>query len=103
MTHTPGPWKESHDPSPDWTGDWYIYGGPRRNRFIVQGEGWSDEEKANVRLIVAAPDLLEALKASLGAVEFMAGAIDADPEDHENLALALKAIRKTEKQEIENV
>ena len=52
------------------------------------------------RLIVTAcnchADLLEALKVALASVEWMADATDADPEDHERLAVVTKAIRRAE-------
>jgi len=38
--------------------------------------------------------LREALKAALPAVEFMAGAIDADPEDEERLRIVRKALEE---------
>jgi len=62
--------------------------------------GLTDE--ANARFIVQAcnshADLLEALKIALSAVEWMAEATDADPEDHERLVLVTEAIRKAEEQ-----
>ncbi len=51
---------------------------------------------ANAHLIAAAPELLGALEVALVYVEFMASAIDADPEDHERLALIQNAIAKAE-------
>ena len=65
--HTPRPWREVHDHAPDWTGDWYIYGSG--NKWIVLGEGWTEEHQANARLIAAAPDLLEALEELVTIVE----------------------------------
>ncbi len=38
--------------------------------------------------------LLEALELAKGSVEWMADATDADPEDHERLAIVNEAIRK---------
>ena len=42
-------------------------------------------------------NLLEALEEAKGAVEWMAGATDSDPEDHERLELVNKAIAKAKK------
>jgi hypothetical protein len=57
-SHTKLPWKVTHSFAPDWEGDWYIHSG---RKLICMGEGWSNEEQANVRLIVSAPKLFELL------------------------------------------
>ena len=88
MTHTKGP--SIHDT--EWRAmqmgseGWAVFAGPRMLA--------SHLTEANARLIAAAPELLEALQEALGSVEFMAGATDADPEDHERLALVKAAIAK---------
>ena len=58
--YTPGPW------TVDRHGTAYY---PLRvvagNREVVAFHAWDDEKEANARLIAAAPELLEALKAAL--------------------------------------
>jgi hypothetical protein len=57
--HTPGPWHIDKAPTKGWpitrTGDYYISSAPMR------GDKYGDE-MADLHLIAAAPDLLEALK-----------------------------------------
>ena len=62
MTHTPGPWKA-------------ITGGadakvvcPDGRSFLIGDIIYHDENKANANLIAAAPDMLEALKATLDVI-----------------------------------
>jgi len=56
-THTPGPWVCEHG------ADDFFFVAP------VDGEFDRDQRDANARLIAAAPELLEALKGSIGALE----------------------------------
>ena len=60
---TPGPWKEHHNSAPDWEGTWYINGLSKSNhqQLIVMGEGWSEEHRANAKLIAIAPDMYKFL------------------------------------------
>ena len=63
--HTPGPWiidlasDEIHDTK----------GNPIATTWCHAGCGWQTKA-ANARLIAAAPDLLEALRGAIGALEF---------------------------------
>ncbi len=86
---SPGPWAYSINA---------IYDNIVRdsNNFVVcqVGSGFNNEDIANAELIAAAPELLEALTLAKGAVEWMAGATDSDPEDHELLEVVNKAIAK---------
>lgn len=79
MKHTCGPWRVDDETS-DF--DIYIVGRPawKATRYGRTGE-WDVaaveilddhpvETKANARLIAAAPELLEALKGAIGALEF---------------------------------
>lgn len=52
---------------------------------------WADKV---AKLEQAVSELGKALEIALGAVEYMASATDADPEDHERLALVQRAIAK---------
>ena len=52
-------------------------------------DDWADEAAT---LETSRADLLEALEQAKGAVEWMAGATDSDPEDHKRLELVNKAI-----------
>lgn len=73
MAHTPGPWEaignevrsSMHQPE----------GLPRGVRIVECMDGYfqpfTDEAKANARLIAAAPDLLEALKACKAALDWV--------------------------------
>ena len=72
-THTPGPWGWSPTGASLWShGGWDSDGLPVLGRcteaLIDDGEEW-DIEPADARLIAAAPDLLAACKAALGAFE----------------------------------
>lgn len=70
--HTPGPWKfheqgEANQFCLLTTNDnhWVI-------GLIQNGELWTDEQKANARLIAAAPELLETLKQAQTKLQFLA-------------------------------
>ena len=60
------------------------------------GDKWADEVAA---LETANAALLEALEIALASVEWMAGATDADPADHERLATVQAVIRKAKENE----
>ena len=55
---------------------------------------WWRAHKRVPELETTNAELLEALLLAKGSVEWMACATDADPEDHERLAIVNKAIRK---------
>jgi hypothetical protein len=76
--HTPGPWKVSG------------LGGPWEQRLNIRADewgcvaqvglnpslpSWDAPQRANARLIAAAPDLLEALQAAVGSMEKATGGI----------------------------
>lgn len=93
LTHTPGPW--TTHPARDGSGDIGIKSAGPQNihaecfaEFWRAGEFCREEAEANARLISAAPDLLEALKALVHPDGF-----DVSPE---NLAAARAAILKAE-------
>lgn len=54
-------------------------------------------QKDVAKLEATNTELLEALEATLGVVEFFAGAIDSDHEDRELLELVSKVIKKARK------
>jgi hypothetical protein len=88
--HTPGPWT-IEESNVGYGPCYYIEGGD--GSYVIHGEGtaWSESDKANARLIAAAPELLEALKVAadaLGSEEGMAAAY----------RLAREAIAKAEGQ-----
>ena len=112
--HTPGPWSIQQDQS-EWdegrivqivSGDYTSRG----IRFIspvcqIEVTSWEQDEDGNetvdpaimadARLIAAAPDLLEALKAMLAhSCVADADPEDKDPEDHDAERKALVAIAK---------
>lgn len=78
--HTAGPWRVDVNGGEDWSVDYdgpssqymTICGGRRAPvAFAVEPNAFRDGEiEANARLIAAAPELLEALKAAIGALEF---------------------------------
>lgn len=84
LKHTPGPWKvDEDDDVVSATGLWVAF-----------AYGDSEEEaKHNARLIAAAPDLLEALRALLSAAERMVdkapvmGRTEAEAMDRARLAI----------------
>ena len=100
MTHTPGPWIKDEKVISDSEGEItmivFCPDGPGYGRVAqVYAEcGRNTELLPNARLIAAAPELLEALEVAIGCVEYMAGAIDSDPEDHERLAIVENAIKQ---------
>ena len=62
--HTPGPWKFRELECEDSRGMGYVSGGPKDVDLFHTGamELWAYENRANARLIAAAPELLDALK-----------------------------------------
>ena len=73
MTHTPGPWYEAqdeHDPdilmvtTKERTEQNYA---PIANIDVHFSLAFDEEQRANARLIAAAPDLLEACKRTINA------------------------------------
>lgn len=85
--HTPAPWRvERGNPSPT-TGEWMIAGGIPGYLAEVRDCG-SGDVSANARLIAAAPDLLEALKACLWRLD------SHDPQSVPEARIAREAIAK---------
>lgn len=75
--HTPGPWSFFAD-----GGDFTIYDDSYLNRHIAStsnGGVPQDQVEANTRLIAAAPELLEALRACRSVLDALMG--DTDPLD----------------------
>lgn len=67
MTHTPGPWKVGVSMDETREYPWPYY------RLQLMGNPTDAEEiEANARLIASAPDLLAALEAMVGLVDFLA-------------------------------
>ena len=60
LKHTPGPWvPHEQGEANQWvlltpTGKWVL-------AFMQNGEIWNEQQKANVKLIAAAPEMLQAL------------------------------------------
>lgn len=74
--HTPGPWLVKSDPIRFDTLSTVVGGVKKKakgieRQMIVQVGGWAEwrEQEANARLIAAAPDLLEALKALTNSLD----------------------------------
>ena len=71
-THTPGPWSVGRTSRDDHE---YLFGieGPGEYSYIICdlcGDGYpEDVQEANARLIAAAPELLEALKAAVAFID----------------------------------
>lgn len=103
MSHTPGPWVvwgvSSNDGESEvvsnrdgskticWTADTY-------NEDEDEGEA-TDEDLSNARLIAAAPELLEALEAAKGTIEYLLSNDDNGPA-YNCLELISSAISKAE-------
>jgi hypothetical protein len=70
-THTPGPWDVERDEQlekGEVVGVWLNIGS--RHRYIIGTDGLScqgPEDEANARLIAAAPDMYDALKAAIAS------------------------------------
>jgi hypothetical protein len=76
--HTPGPWYSGID-------DWCVYAGTRNapNQPYVVREMAAQNREANARLIAAAPDMLEALKAAnLELRSALGGPLSIDREEN---------------------
>lgn len=97
-SHTPGPWHMGFG-----NGDGLIFPEYGRTRMEAGGitlypvaqvnRGWDDnEDAANARLIVCAPELLDALQALIGEADL--GEIDHDEETQALLKNARAAIAK---------
>ena len=61
--HTPGPWEATDLSEAHWVETNHRWGIFSASRRVAKVEGVGGEYEANARLIAAAPDLLEALKA----------------------------------------
>lgn len=66
--HTPGPWMAAARPSS--IVGWPVVAPNAIGRSICNITTGHDEAAGNARLIAAAPDLFEALKGAIGALEF---------------------------------
>ena len=99
--HTPGPWKFRELECEDGRGMGYVSGGPNDVDLFHTGamELWASENRANARLIAAAPDLYVACKIAATARLFRpSGTFDADAEQT-MIDAALAAIAKAEQGE----
>jgi len=78
MKHTLGPWRfeDTVTQVRDCTFGTQIWGPHVRIGFTERQNVGADEERANARLIAAAPDLLEALKLAQDAVLALSRRID---------------------------
>lgn len=89
-THTPGPWNRNIKPASKYT---VIFAGRNTHVARVIPDGLPEEEvEANCNLIVAAPELLEALERAETALAFFVN--DEGESDVEALAQAQAAIAK---------
>lgn len=94
MSHTPGPWSQSHREGPDGMWNTQVYDD---SGATIATLAWYPVElpngvtttarEANARLIAAAPDLLVALKRFVNEVEM---------QGHVVVEVALAAIAKAE-------
>ncbi len=82
MKHTPGPWSLTYDSSLVMSDQ--VVQGP-----IGPDTATHDEVKANMRLIAAAPELLDALKRLLNANDELA-----EEGDAESMGDAIRAARR---------
>ena len=93
MAHTPGPWTTERAEESDR----YALEGPEYSVARVEMFGRMQEWPANARLIAAAPDLLDALKAAVLRVTLANAEGEGDPILSAWLPDALAAIAKAEK------
>ena len=92
--HTPGPWTAVPTPF----GPIYIFDERDRDVVTVYGGGVeSKSKKANARLIAAAPELMDVLKAMVDEiVDYMTLNNLGDPEQKHNIKWARSIIAKAE-------
>jgi hypothetical protein len=81
--HTPGPWEVDEDDRPGMSYNRQIIAKANNpagyGTVCFMAHGWDGgQDKANARLIAAAPELLEALRGLLGAIDFSGWNIDDD-------------------------
>jgi len=90
MKYTPGPWKA----------DICEVLGLHHAICECDGSGYHEEDKANARLIAAAPDMLEAAKLALTELDRIGSDIGFEPERYQERIHALdalsRAVRKAE-------
>lgn len=94
--HTPGPWHRNIKPATHYN---TIFAGRNTHVTRLAVEGKSEEEvEANCALIVAAPDMLAALREAVRVLEYAADALDAPAASHfrETISDARAAIAKAE-------
>ena len=105
MTHTPGPWELDEDYGVAIVGLPGYEGDPTDRRVVLSicepdemyyWEGMDEEDHANIALMMAAPDLLEACEAAKAKLEVLIpGATNGLPADGDvDYELILAAIRK---------
>lgn len=72
---TKGPWT--------WDGEYpiRIVGGEEGEDYVVSAGGLYPSQEADVRLITAAPELLEAAKLAVSVLRYMAKILEKTPED----------------------
>ena len=91
MAHTPGPWV-FREPEGDELHEIYAENGGELICFPV----WTHNQKENIPLIAAAPELLAALKKCKQALKnYIDSGYDED-EDQEAYTAAMAALRKAE-------
>lgn len=98
--HTPGPWslhrtlhEKSGSSSLVLAGDW-VHG--KFNGSVIASAGTNINAENDLRLIAAAPDLLEALRALTDHVSHYAAMPHAHSDAYKDVALAHAAITKAE-------
>jgi hypothetical protein len=96
MTHTPGPWAISPDLKTIFNIDAQGYRASTVARVMIPSDTDAKQARANMRLIAAAPELLEALQSCVGSLLYAVDDLEA-PENsmmRDNLAFALQTIKK---------
>lgn len=94
--HTPGPWHRNIKPATHYN---TIFSGRNTHVTRLAVEGKSEEEvEANCALIVAAPDMLAALREAVRVLEYAADVLEAPAASHfrETISDARAAIAKAE-------
>ena len=88
MAHTPGPWVV-REPESDELHEIYAESGGELICYPV----WTHNQKANIPLIAAAPELLEALRLAADAIDFAQAQVDSE-NDRYTLCKRLVAVKR---------